>query len=442
MQETGQNLVAEAFQRMSDEQVEAFRLKAGRLRMDSTMVASNIREYSRLQLLVEVLQRVDRMLSKVDQQRYSEELAPYTQGTSGQYVYQVTKEEGPEQIERIGTLMARLLDELRETYAEEAGYQIMERVFQEHFVWEAEKLRPKKGPELSSRSLNSPDDLEASFRRKRGKAYRGYVSNVTETCDSDNDFQLIVKVQTAPNVTDDPTLLLETFPELKDRLPVQELYTDGGYNNKETVRLARELGVSHIQTGLRGHAPRGQGLDAYDFVMAQGRPKELSCPGGQHVEVEARPNQCYIARFDPMICQTCSHQDECRTELMRSGRHRTLYFNGHNLEIALRRQRIRRNSKHDRSLRNPVESTIAAIKRRFAAGKLPVRGHFRVTCMVLGAATMVNIRRIHRYTSQAPRPKVAMAKAMELPNRFLWSLHHMTNLLGLARPFQAVCHPS
>lgn len=86
MQETGWNLVAEAFQRMSDEQVEAFQLKAGRLRMDSTMVASNIREYTRLQLLVEVLQRVHRMLNDVDRQRYAEELAPYTQGTSGQYV--------------------------------------------------------------------------------------------------------------------------------------------------------------------------------------------------------------------------------------------------------------------------------------------------------------------------------------------------------------------
>jgi hypothetical protein len=442
MQETGQNLVAEAFQRMSDEQLEAFHLRAGRLRMDSTMVASNIREYSRLQLLVEVLQRVHRMLNDVDRQRYAEELAPYIQGTSGQYVHRVTSEEGRQHMAEIGQLMVRLVDELRPTYGEEPGYQVLERVFHEHFVWEGKRLRPKEGKELSTRSLNSPDDLEATFRRKRGKAYKGYVSNVTETCDPANDFQLIVKVQTEPNVTDDPTLLLKTLPELKDRLPVHELYTDGGYNNKATVGLARELAVDHIQTGLRGHAPQGQGLDAYDFVMVQETPEEVSCPGGQRVEVEARPNHCYIARFDPVICQTCPHQDQCRTEMMKSRRHRTLYFNGHNLEIALRRQRIRRNGKHDRSLRNPVESTIAAIKRPSVAGKLPVRGRFRVACTMLGAATMVNIRRIHRYASQTPTPKVAMAKALELPNCILWSLRHTFTSAGWAWPFHALSQPS
>ena len=34
-----------------------------------------------------------------------------------------------------------------------------------------------------------------TFRRKRGKAYKSYVSNGTETRDPVNDFQLIVKVQ-------------------------------------------------------------------------------------------------------------------------------------------------------------------------------------------------------------------------------------------------------
>jgi hypothetical protein len=40
--------------------------------MDSTMVASNILDMSRLQLLVEALQRMYRALSEADQQRYAE----------------------------------------------------------------------------------------------------------------------------------------------------------------------------------------------------------------------------------------------------------------------------------------------------------------------------------------------------------------------------------
>ena len=87
MQEQGENLLEQAFEQVTDEQVLAFELKTGSLRMDSTQIASNIRRMGRLQLLVEVLQRVHRMLSKADQARYAEQFAAYLKGSSGQYVY-------------------------------------------------------------------------------------------------------------------------------------------------------------------------------------------------------------------------------------------------------------------------------------------------------------------------------------------------------------------
>jgi hypothetical protein len=34
---------------------------------------------------------------------------------------------------------------------------------------------------LSPTSLQSPDDLEATFVQKGGKGYRGYVANLSET---------------------------------------------------------------------------------------------------------------------------------------------------------------------------------------------------------------------------------------------------------------------
>jgi hypothetical protein len=64
MQETGINLLDQAFEQVTDEQLDAFRLKTGKQRtpalaagasVDSTLVASNIRQMGRVQLLVEVL---------------------------------------------------------------------------------------------------------------------------------------------------------------------------------------------------------------------------------------------------------------------------------------------------------------------------------------------------------------------------------------------------
>ena len=49
----------------------------------------------------------------------------------------------------------------------------------------------KKGNELTADSLQFPDDLEATFRKKRGESYVGYVANITETVEADNPFQWI-----------------------------------------------------------------------------------------------------------------------------------------------------------------------------------------------------------------------------------------------------------
>ena len=54
MQETGENLIEKPFEQVTDEQIQAYKLKTGKLRMDSTQIASNIRDMTRLQLLVEV----------------------------------------------------------------------------------------------------------------------------------------------------------------------------------------------------------------------------------------------------------------------------------------------------------------------------------------------------------------------------------------------------
>ena len=52
MQESGENLLEQVFVQVTDEQLASLELKTGHQRMDSVMVTSNIRQMSRLQLLV------------------------------------------------------------------------------------------------------------------------------------------------------------------------------------------------------------------------------------------------------------------------------------------------------------------------------------------------------------------------------------------------------
>ena len=48
-------------------------------------------------------------------------------------------------------------------------------------------------------------------------------------------------------------------------------------------------------------------------------------------------------------------------------------------------------------VRAAVEATVREVKHPFPAGKLPVRGKFRMTCMLIGSDAMTNARRIQRY---------------------------------------------
>ncbi|MDO9546165.1 MAG: hypothetical protein Q7J07_05390, partial [Pelolinea sp.] len=50
-----------------------------------------------------------------------------------------------------------------------------------------------------------------------------------------------------------------------------------------------------------------------------------------------------------------------------------------------------------RNLRAAVEATVRQVKHPFPASKLPVRGRFRVSCMLIGSAMITNVRRIQRY---------------------------------------------
>ncbi|NDJ79308.1 MAG: transposase, partial [Chloroflexi bacterium] len=122
MQATGENLLEEAFEQVTDEQIEALELKTGKLRMDSTQIASNIRQMSRVQLLVEVVQRVWRMLTEEDQAHYAAECAPYRKGTSGQYTYHIEPGEAPHHLEAIGHLMRQLVIELATDYGDHDTY--------------------------------------------------------------------------------------------------------------------------------------------------------------------------------------------------------------------------------------------------------------------------------------------------------------------------------
>lgn len=401
MEETGENLLEKTFEQITDQQIKAYQLKTGQQRMDSTQIASNIRDMSRLQLLVEVLQRVHRMFDEADREQHAEAFTPYIKGSSGQYIYRIKGEDTDSHLKNIGELMQTLVVELHDKYQDTPTYLILVRVFDEHFVIEEGGLRTKMGQELRADSLQSPDDPDATYRQKNGKNYIGHVANLTETCDPENDLQLIVKVQVEPNTTDDAKMLEDALPEITSRMNVDEMNTDGGYNSEGVDDVMQAHGVAQIQTAIRGAKPSEDTLNLEDFQWEtddEGLPDQVTCPNEQTVPVApGRVEARYLAHFDQSACEHCPLLDKCPTSPLKRTPQRILRFTLQQVNVAQRRQRTAQARASGHNLRAAVEASVRSLKHPFRNGKLPVRGNPRMSMMIIGSAAMSNLRRIHRY---------------------------------------------
>jgi hypothetical protein len=380
--------------------------------MDSSQMASNIVFASRLQLLVEAVQRVERILNETDKARLAETFAPYAKDSAGHYTYLVKgKEAVQEHLQKIGQSIHALLQDLKTAYANENAYQVLERIFADNFhpsAGSGQALletgpRPKENTEITSDCLQSVDDLEATYRTKGKGHYKGYVVNLTETCDPENEIQLITKVQVAPNNVDDGQLLAEALPNLQARTDLNTLVTDGGYGSETSDQALQEAEtVTLIQTAIRGAQPDPNKFSLSDFGIQQdekGNPVTLTCPQGQTILVTPGRTTGWQARFDPALCSTCPFQldGHCRTQPQKRDPRYLLTFTLQEVRSAKRRKDYLAHTGDSHNLRSAVEATVRSVKHPFPAGKMPVRGQFRVTCLAIASAATANVRRIQRY---------------------------------------------
>jgi hypothetical protein len=108
-----------------------------------------------------------------------------------------------------------------------------------------------------------------------------------------------------------------------------------------------------------------------------------------------------------------------------------------------RRRHCQEQRKDGRNLRAAVEASVRSLKHPFPAGKLPVRGKFRVACLLIGSAAVSNVRRIQRYLQAKSKAEIAQAVApgaekgiQEQIGGSFWAFARTTlaALCGLARP--------
>jgi hypothetical protein len=176
--ETGINLLEQVFENLTEAQLRQFEVKTSIQRGDTVLLNSNIRSHSRLSLLVEMIRRLNEILLENDQKDCALWLGAYLKGGE-KYVYDVKANDYARHLEQLGQSYYGLYTMLNEKYASEEVFKMFERAYKEHFELEVEeaitviKVRPSK--ELSCDTLQSPDDKDATFKKKEKKAIKDTV---------------------------------------------------------------------------------------------------------------------------------------------------------------------------------------------------------------------------------------------------------------------------
>ena len=200
--ETGINLLHEVFQELARDQAKRLGVVGEKLRMDSTLLDSNLATCTRLRLIIGCLQAFYKSLTDEQKARLDEVdrafLDRLCAKRPSQIIYGLEEATKKAWLEDFGELLLRL----HQTYSAQSSprYELIERLLLEQYQIDGEgeeqRVALKRAQEISADSLQSPHDEEAAYRKKKEETVRGYSANVTETCEG--ALNLIVDVQVAP----------------------------------------------------------------------------------------------------------------------------------------------------------------------------------------------------------------------------------------------------
>jgi len=393
-QRTGINLMERCFEQVTGEQIKLFKISGSSVRMDSKLIGSNIAQYSRYELIHRTLCKVlrqDGVMTMLNPKlRKGAEV--WLGEDSGKTVYRSNKDEMAQRLVRIGLYIYAVLKRLKD---DAPGYDLLHRVFHDQYVVEKGRVELKDKHKVASDSLQSPDDPDATYRDKGGQKVSGYVTNITETIESDKP-SIITSVQTEPVTFADCNFLQDAISNT-ERVTghlVENVYADGAYQSPENREFARlhmgmELLTGKLQGGCRYLLDREHGTDnlkvtdtetgeVFDAIYVGENKRE-----GKHWRVN-------LSHVKPT--------------------HPWRYFNEDEVRRSELRRKIESLPPEEQHKRNNIEAAMFQYSFHTRNGKTRYRGLFRHRLQAFHRCMWMNLRRLVLFQttiSQRPLPEPA-----------------------------------
>lgn len=265
----------------------------------------------------------------------------------------------------------------------------------------------------------SPDDTEATYRKKGKDRSKGYVGHISETANPKNKINLITDIDIQPNNRDDASILEQGLPEMLAKTPdLEEYHNDGLYASPGVDLIMEREGIKQIQSTIRGRRSNG----GMKMVRQENGEIIVNCAGGQSVKA-LRKSKRWRAEFNYSICKGCPFKDKCTSRITgtKTNKHkRYLSFYDKVILCHERMNNITTIPEDRRTLRANVEATVKESKRGVKNGKLRVRGLLKAKFYLTLIAIAINLSRIH--SLEYPRNK-AKTKANLEPISFKYLVY-------------------
>jgi len=387
--QTGINLLENTFDNLTAEQLKKLKIKTNIQRSDSSLISSNIRKYSRVQLIIEALLRLSRLFDDDDKAVLSEQIKPYSKIGSQKYVYGLKSSDLTHELKKLGELYYAIHQQVKIKYVDTDEFRVFKRVYDEHFTVIEGDAKVKDSKELNSSMLQSPDDEDATYRKKRDQESKGFTVNATETANPDNDIQLLTDIAVNKNNIDDSKILEDRTDKLIKKTPdLEEMHTDGGYGSEGVDKKMEENDITLITTAVRGRESKIEKTITQN--PENGEEYTVKCP---YQEVKSAPTKKRNkATFDTNKCKSCPLKEDCNIYKAKG----KYYFTHSDYLKNKRNSSIYKIPKERRKIRPNVEATIKEFKGKTQAGKLKVRGIFKTSLFAFAMGISINFGRIYR----------------------------------------------
>lgn len=372
---TGIDLIYGTITRHAKELEVLMKIDPSLKRMDSMMVAANIKRMSRLELLYTVVANlVKEMQARGD--AIPEGMQHYLNDDDrNRVIYHNRSDQTADKIQVVLNDAQTLKQLCEPKYDESSNYQLLVRALREQTVEEDGKLRlrTKEDGGMGSDILQNPSDPEATYRYKNGEEHRGYVANIVE-CTGENG-SIIEDYQYEPNNHSDSDFMKENLESLGFQETPVTIVTDAAFGGEENQILAESNNITLITTNLTG---RDTDEIMADFVLSEDGSRVIQCPYGQ------QPKSCsynqktdtFYLSFTHSQCEGCPYRDRCKpTKYAKT--YRRNYSHSIRQRALQKRARKTDEFKKMSHFRNGVETVPSFMRRKYGVDHMPARGKIR-----------------------------------------------------------------